>query len=78
MAILNNFSYDKELKKFKFGKISDSLKETFVRFGFKKKDLENDMDFAFTLFKRDIVGLGTENKLKNSAVDNIEHTFPPP
>ena len=44
----------------------------------KKKDLESDMDFAFTLFKRLIVGLGTENKLKNSAVDNIEHIFPPP
>lgn len=77
-AILNNISYDKETKKFKFGKISDSLKETFVRLGIKKKDLENDIDFAFTLFKKIIVGLGTENKLKNSAVDNIEHTFPPP
>ena len=77
-TILNNISYDNETKKFNFGKISDDLKETFVRFGIKKKDLESDMDFAFTLFKRLIVGLGTENKLKNSAVDNIEHIFPPP
>ena len=77
-TILNNISYDNQTKKFNFGKISDDLKETFVRFGIKKKDLESDMDFAFTLFKRLIVGLGTENKLKNSAVDNIEHIFPPP
>ena len=77
-TILNNISYDNDTKKFKFGKISDDLKETFVRFGIKKKDLESDMDFAFTLFKRLIVGLGTENKLKNSALDNIEHNFPPP
>ena len=77
-TILNNISYDKETKKFSFGKISDDLKETFVHFRIKKKVLESDVDFAFTLFKRIIVGLGTENKLKNSAVDNTEHIFPPP
>ena len=54
------------------------MKETFVHFRIKKKVLESDMDFAFTLFKRIIVGLGTENKLKNSAVDNTDHIFPPP
>ena len=76
--VLNNISYDKKLKKFKFGKISDELKEMFVSFGIKKKDLESDMDFAFTLFKRVIVVLGSENKLKNTSLDSIVHTFLPP
>ena len=76
--VLNNISYDKQLKKFKFGKISDELKEMFVSFGIKKKDLESDMDFAFTLFKRVIVVLGSENKLKNTSLDSIAHTFLPP
>ena len=76
--VLNNISYDKQLKKFKFGKISDELKEMFVSFGIKKKDLESDTDFAFTLFKRVIVVLGSENKLKNTSLDSIAHTFLPP
>ena len=76
--VLNNISYDKQLKKFKFGKISDELKEMFVSFGIKKKYLESDMDFAFTLFKRVIVLLGSENKLKNTSLDSIVHTFLPP
>ena len=76
--VLNNISYDNQKKHFKFGKISDELKEMFLNFGIKKKDLENDLDFAFTLFKKVIVGLGSENKLKNSALDNIAHSFVPP
>ena len=76
--VLNNISYDNTKKHFKFGKISDELKEMFLSFGIKKKDLENDLDFAFTLFKKVIVGLGSENKLKNSALDSIAHTFLPP
>ena len=76
--VLNNISYDKSKKVFKFGKISDELKEMFLSCGIKKKDLEKDMDFAFTLFKKVIVGLGTENKLKNSALDSIQHNFLPP
>jgi Wiskott-Aldrich syndrome protein len=76
--VLNNISYDKAKKVFKFGKISDELKEMFLSCGIKKKDLEKDMDFAFTLFKKVIVGLGTENKLKNSALDSIQHNFLPP
>ena len=76
--ILLNIEYDKEIKKFKFGKISEELKVMFMSFGIRKKDLENDADFAFTLFKKVIVGLGRENALKNTALDNIEHTFPPP
>ena len=76
--VLNNISYDKEQQKFKFGKISDELKQMFLSFGIKKKELERDVDFAFTLFKKVIVGLGSENKLKNSTLDSIEHTFPPP
>jgi hypothetical protein len=76
--VLNNISYDKEQQKFKFGKISDELKQMFLSFGIKKKELERDVDFAFTLFKKVIVGLGSENKLKNSTLDNIEHFFPPP
>ena len=75
--ILNNISYDNETKQFNFDKISDELKEMFMSYGIKKKDLENDMYFAFTLFKKVIVGLSTEKKLKNSALDNIEHNFPP-
>ena len=76
--VLNNISYDKEQQKFKFGKISDELKQMFLSFGIKKKELEKDVDFAFTLFKKVIVGLGSENKLKNSTLDRIEHFFPPP
>lgn len=76
--ILNNISYDKENKQFKFGKISDELKEMFLSCGIKKKDLEKDMDFAFTLFKKIIVGLGKEKKLKNTVKDSIMHIFPPP
>ena len=76
--VLNNISYDKEQQKFKFGKISDELKQMFLSFGIKKKELERDVDFAFTLFKKVIVGLGSENKLKNTTLDNIEHFFPPP
>ena len=76
--VLNNISYDSEKKHFKFGKISDELKEMFLNFGIKKKDLESDLDFAFNLFKKVIVGLGNENKLKNSALDSIAHNFPPP
>ena len=75
--ILNNISYDKNKKKFRFGKIPDELKQMFLSFGIKKKDLENDMDFAFTLFKKVIVGLGTENKLKNPALEAIQHNFLP-
>ena len=77
--VLNNISYDKDQQKFKFGKISDELKQMFLSFGIKKKELERDVDFAFTLFKKVIVGLGSENKLKNSTLDDsIEHFFPPP
>ena len=50
----------------------------FLSYGIKKKDLETDLDFAFNLFKKVIVGLGSENKMKNSALDKIEHTFLPP
>ena len=35
----------------------------FLSFGIRKKDLEKNLDFAFTLFKQVIVGLGSENKL---------------
>lgn len=76
--VLNNINYDTETKQFKFGKISEELKEMFLSFGIKKKDLERDADFAFTLFKKVIVGLGSENKLKNSVLDRLEHSFPPP
>ena len=74
--VLSNISYEK--KKFQFGKISEELKEMFLSYGIKKKDLETDLDFAFNLFKKVIVGLGSENKLKNSALDKIEHSFLPP
>ena len=76
--VVNNISYDKESKSFKFMKISDELKEVFLACGIKKKDLETDMEFAFNLLKKIIVGLGTENKLKNSALEGIQHNFLPP
>ena len=76
--VLSNISYDKAQKKFNFGKISEELKQMFLSFGIKKKELERDVDFAFTLFKKVIVGLGNEQKLKNSALDSIQHTFLPP
>ena len=76
--VLNNISYDKNSKQFKFGKISPELKDMFLSFGIKKKDLENNIDFVFTLFKKVIVGLGTEKKLKNPTLEGIEHNFCPP
>lgn len=76
--ILQNIEYSKETKQFKFGDISEELKNMFLSFGIRKKELERDADFAFTLFKKVIVGLGNENNLKNSALDSIEHNFPPP
>ena len=76
--VLNNIKYDKNTKQFKFGRISPELKDMFLSFGIKKKDLENNMDFVFTLFKKVIVGLGTEKKLKNPTLEGIEHNFCPP
>jgi hypothetical protein len=76
--VLNNISYNKNKKRFELGKISGELKEMFSSFGIKKKDLEKDMDFAFSLFKRVIVALGKESKLQNSSLDSISHSFPPP
>ena len=76
--ILNNIEYNKETKQFKFGKISEELKEMFLSFVIRKKDLENDADYAFTIFKNVIVGLGNENALKRSVLSSIEHNFPPP
>ena len=67
-----------KLASIEFGKISDELKEMFYSFGIKRKDLETDMDFAFTLFKKVIVGLGTENTLKNSVLNSIQRDFIPP
>ena len=76
--VLNNISYDKNSKQIKFGKISPELKDMFLSFGIKKKDLENNIDFVFTLFKKVIVGLGTEKKLKNPTLEGIENNFCPP
>lgn len=77
--ILNNITYEKETKQFKFGKISEELRQMFYTMGIKRKDLANDTEFAFTIFKNLIVGLGNENKLKNnSTLASIEHVFPPP
>ena len=72
--VMNNISYDFDKKCFKLGKISDELKEMFQSLGIKKKDLESDHDFAFILFKKVIIGLGSEDKLKNTALDSIQHT----
>ena len=76
--VLNNISYDFNKKSFKFGKISDELKEMFLNLGIKKKELESDSDFAFNVVRKLIIGLGSEDKLKNTALDSIVHTFPPP
>ena len=76
-SILNNISYDNEKKKFKFGKISEDLKKMFLSYGIKRKDLEKDLDFAFTLFKQVILGLESKKRL-DSLLDKIEHSFLPP
>ena len=47
----------------------------FLSFGINRTVLQNDLDFAYTLFKEIIVGLGTG---KISAYENIEHNFLPP
>lgn len=50
----------------------------FLSLGINKRDLESDMDFVFTLFKKVIIGLGAEKKLKYLALETIEHNFPQP
>ena len=76
-TILNNISYDKDKKRFKFGNISEDLKEMFISYGIKRKDLEDDLDFTFTLFKTAILGLEGKKKV-NSILVKIEHSFLPP
>ena len=75
---LLNVSCDIETKQFTFGKISEELKEIFLTLGIKRKDLERDSEFAYTIVKKVIVCLGNKTELKNSVVDQIEHVFPPP
>ena len=78
-SILNNISYDKTKKSFKFGKISDDLKDMFLSHGIKRKDLEKDLDFAFSLFKKVILGFESKKKKTiNSCINKIEHSFNPP
>ena len=43
-----------------------------------KKELEKEIDLAFALFIKFILGLESENKLKNSTLDSIEYFFHPP
>lgn len=73
-----NVSCNLETKQFTFGKISEELKEIFLSLGIKKKDLERDSEFAYTIVKKVLVCLGNKSELKNSVVDQIEHKFPPP
>lgn len=75
---LLNVSCNLETKQFTFGKISEELKEIFLSLGIKKKDLERDSEFAYTIVKKVLVCLGNKSELKNSVVDQIEHKFPPP
>ena len=75
---LLNVSCNLETKQFTFGKISEELKEIFLSLGIKKKDLERDSEFAYTIVKKVLVCLGNKTELKNSVVDQIEHNFPPP
>lgn len=78
-SILNNISYDKTKKRFKFGKISDDLKDMFLSHGIKRKDLEKDLDFAFSLFKKVILGFESKKKKTiNPCINKIEHSFNPP
>ena len=74
---MNNISYDKDKKKFKFGNISEDLKKMFISYGIKRKDLKDDLDFTFTLFKKAILGLESKKKV-NPILDKIEHSFLPP
>ena len=76
--IIEGITYNKTSGKFEFGHISDELKELFITFRIKKKNLENDADLAYDLIKKIIIGLSGDNKLKNNDLDNIQHTFPPP
>ena len=77
--IMDNISYDQTNKQFKFGNISEELKNMFRAFGIKKKELERDANLAFTVLSLLIVGLSDDqNKVKNPAIEDIEHVFPPP
>lgn len=59
--MLNNISYNKDTKQFEIGEISEELRRIFIAAGLRKKDLINDLDFAFHMFKQIILGV-SENK----------------
>ena len=65
---LLNVSCNLETKQFTFGKISEELKEIFLSLGIKKKDLERDSEFAYTIVKKVLVCLGNKTELKNSLI----------
>ena len=69
---LLNVSCNLETKQFTFGKISNELKDIFLSLGIKKKDLERDYEFAYTVIKKVLVCLGNKTELQNSVVDQIE------
>ena len=75
---LLNVSCNIDTRQFTFGKISNELKDIFLSLGIKRKDLESDYEFAYTVIKKVLVCLGNKTELKNSVVDQIEHNFPPP
>jgi len=77
--MMDNISYDKEAKQYKFGKISPELKELFRSFGIKKKVLESNANLAFMVLSTVIVGLGNDqDTVKNPSIERIEHYFPRP
>lgn len=75
--VLNNISFDRELKQFKVGEIPDELKNVFMSAGIRKKDLK-DVDFAFNCYKIIIMGISGDNKTTTKQIDYIPHVFDPP
>ena len=78
--VLDGISFDRYENKFRFKlyEILDELKQMFLFFGIKKKDLILDIDYSFNLFKKIILGLGSEKNLKYLTIEDIEHNFLPP
>ena len=76
-AILNNINYNNVTKRFEIGEISNELKQLFIELGVRKKDLK-DVDFAFWLFKRLILGIGNDKKTSTKQLENIPEHFPEP
>lgn len=74
--ILNNISFNRETKQFEIGEISEELKIVFIEAGIRKKDLIHDVNFAFMMFKKIILGVDDNKDLLNNEYLHKEYPQP--